>query len=595
MKRHHLIAALAIIWTAGAQAAALTPGQPLPVRILYDNSGSMYPGYTPPGSPNRRSRNDLGVHFFHQYPRFQQWLADFVDAQSIVDGSTVGLWTFTSNQQFTPADIRQVHPPVPLREFDVSRAIASFPEQVGQNTYLTETLETFTRGFTGLVWLVTDNVVETSGGQPDADIQRFFQSLNDRPEYRSVHLYKYAFTDDATGARATIAVYGILVSAADVPASTLGYYDRRFRTALREAKQRHGNPPPDLFSGREHLKLKNLAIDSLELRAALRLVLDDAEKGIFKEGQTVRLALEGEVKSNLTQHAVTGGRYEVAIDSPFAPEEWAARDLGAQALPPDMFEGASGSIAEPIPPNGTRAVQAQLTSAQPVSFSPSGLLHWLRLAWSGATVRYAGTVRMSFTDVKVHFQREQMAGIFGIDRATNVFNFQDVRTLDQVNPSVAQVSFALRTGSSRTAILVAALAMLAALAAAAGIALSRVRRFGVRVSGTPEVRVALRRLGTFPVMIDGQMVGRLCRGLGGAHEFKPTTGLAAFSVVPASSPDTWDVRFSGGGTRQLSVVPQDGKRSVANATPGKQSSSPVPSQTPPKLPSRLPKITAPRK
>jgi len=595
MKRRHLIAAIAIIWAAAAQAAALTPGEPLPVRILYDNSGSMYPGYSPPGTPDRRSRDELGVRFFHQYPHFQQWLADFVDAQSIVDGSTAGMWTFTSNQQFTPADIRQVHPPVPLREFDVSRAVASFPAQAGQNTYLTETLETFTRGFTGLVWLITDNVVETSGGQPDADVRRFFQSLNDRPEYRSVHLYKYAFADDATGARATIAVYGILVSAADLPASTLGDYDRRFRTTLREAKQRHGNPPPDLFSGREHLKLKNLAIDSLELRAALRLVLDDAEKGIFKEGQTVRLALEGEVKSNLTQHAVSGGHYELAIASPFEPEEWAGHDLGARPLPPDMFEGASGSIEEPIPPNGTRAVQAQLTSAQPVSFSPSGLLQWLRLAWSGATVRYTGTVRMSFTDVKVRFQREQMAGIFGIDRATNVFNFQDVRTLDQVNPSVAQVSFALRTGSSRTAILLVALAVLTALAAAAGLALSRVRRFRVRVSGTPEVPVALRRLGTFPVVIDGQMVGRLRRGLGGGHEFKPTTGLAAFSVVPASVPDTWDVRFSGAGMRQLSIVPQERKRSVAQPSLAKQGSTPASLPNTPKAPPRLPKITAPRK
>jgi len=585
-----LVAVAIIVFIVAAAApapAALTPGEPLPVRILVDHSGSMYPGYTPPGAPNRRTHSELGVRFFHEYPRFQQWLGDFVNAQTIVDGGTVGMWTFTSNAQFTPADIRQVHPPVPIHDFDVSRAIAQFPPEVGQNTYLTETLEAFTRDFTGLVWLITDNVVETSGGQPDVDVQRFFQSLNERPEYRSVHLYKYAFAAD--GQHAALAVYGILVSAADVPPSTLAYYDRKFRTAFLEAKGRQG---ADLFTGREHLKLKNLAIDSLELRAELRVQLDDAEKGIFKEGQTVHLELDGEVKSNLTQHSVTGGRYEVAIASPYEPEEWASRDLGAQPLPAEMFDGASGAIDEPIPPNGTRAVHAQLASNRPVSFSPRGLMEWLRLAWRGATVRYTGTVRMSFTDVKVQFHREQMAGIFGIDRASSVFDFQDVRTLDQVNPSVAQVSFALRTGSSRTAILLAALAILAAIAGVAGFVLTRVRRFGVRVSGTPEVPVALRPLGAYPVLVEGQTVGRLCRGIGGGYAFKPTTGLAAFSVLPGSAADTWDVKFAGAGTRQLSIVPRDGKRSIAKQ-PALSARSPA--QSAPKAPSPLPKITAPRK
>lgn len=592
MKR---IAAVAIVCaaTAAHAFAALTPGAPLPVRILYDHSGSMYPGYRPPGTENRQTRSQLGVRFFHEYPQFQQWLADFVDAQTIVDGGTVGMWTFTSNQGFTPADIQQVHPPVPVRDFDVQQAIARFPAEIGQNTYLTETLEAFTRDFTGLVWLITDNVVETAGGQPDADVQRFFQSLNDRPEYRSVHLYKYTFADDAAGQRAALAVYGILVSGADVPPSTLAYYDRKLRTSFLNARRRSGNPPDDLFSGREHLKLKNLAVDSLELRAALRLLLDDAEKGIFKEGQPVRLELEGEVKSNLTQHSVTGGRYELAVASPFAPEEWASRDLGARPLPPDVFDNASGAIDEQIPPNGTRAVRAQLLSNQPISFSPNGVLEWLRLAWKGATVRYTGTVRMSFTDVKVQFRREQMAGIFGIDRASSVFDFQDLRTLDQVNPSVAQVSFALRTGSSRTAILLIVLALFAAMAIAAGLVLSRVRHFRIHVSGMQPEPVALRRLGAYPVVIGGQTVGRLCRGLGGGYEFKPTTGLAAFSVVPAGAADTWDVRFAGAATRRLSIVPQDGKRTpqqqITTTTPA------APVQNLPKAPTRLPKITAPRR
>src|SRR5205814_1704795 len=115
-----------------------------------------------------------------------------------------------------------------------------------------------------------------------------------------------------------------------------------------------------------------------------------------------------------------------------------------------------------------------------------------------------------------------------------------------------------------------------------------------RVSGTPEVPVALRRLGTYPVVIDGQMVGRLCRDVAGGYEFKPMTGLAAFSVVPGKAADTWDVKFSGAGARQLSIVPQDGKRSAAKQRAGNPGMPAAPPQNLPKSPPRLPKITAPR-
>ena len=83
----------------------LTIGEPLRVRILYDNSGSMHPGYTAPGTPGRKTKSELGVRSFHEYPEFQQWLGDFVARQTILDGAAVGMWTFTSQEQFAPEDI----------------------------------------------------------------------------------------------------------------------------------------------------------------------------------------------------------------------------------------------------------------------------------------------------------------------------------------------------------------------------------------------------------------------------------------------------------------------------------------------------------
>src|SRR5687768_16523680 len=259
MSVRNLCAAVLLCAAAVSASAAvpLTPGVPMPVHILYDNSGSMYPGYRPPGSAERRTRQELGVPFFHQSPAFARWLGDFVRSQSIVDAGTVGMSTFTADGEFTPSGIREVHPPVPARDFDVARALANFPQSTGNNTYLTETLETFARDFTGLVWVITDNIVETNDGEPDAGVRKFFEALAQRPQFRSVHLFKYPVTEG--GHQGALAVYGILVSAANVPAPALGEYDTKFRR-LHDAKRPGGNPPRDLFPGREYLKLKDLRI-----------------------------------------------------------------------------------------------------------------------------------------------------------------------------------------------------------------------------------------------------------------------------------------------------------------------------------------------
>jgi hypothetical protein len=583
--RHAAIALLLLAPAALAQEVA--PNRPLAVRILYDRSGSMYPGYTPPGTEGRRTKAELGVGYFHESPRFRDWLQGFLGAQTLLGAGSVGMWAFTSDGAFTPGDIHEVHPAVPVGRFDVDAALRNFPPRAGQTTYLTETIDAFTRGFSGVVWLITDNIVETSAGRPDAEVERFFRMLNDEPRFRSVHLFKYPFRDERSGSESALAVYGIVVSAPELPASTLSHFDRIFSAGLRDANGRGG----PLFPGREHLKLKNLRIDPLELRAAptLTLLLDDAERGIFKEGQRVQLGLTGDIKSNLTQHSVTAGRYDLSIASPFVAEEWARRDLGVQPLPADAFEASGGDIDQPIPPNGTRQVRTVLHSSQPVSFTPRSAMAWLRLALNGAVVKYTGTVRMSFTDVNVRLERARMAGIFGIDRASGIFDFQDVRRLDEINPSQAEVSFALRTGGSRTALFLALLLLLAAIGGAIAFFLSRRQWYRVTISGTPERLVPLRRLGSYSIVHESYTLGRLTRGLGGDFDFAPVTTVAAFRITPSEQPDTWDVRFREGRGCQLSIVAKGGKRRTPR-TP-KTTVSPPAFQQPPVRP--LPKIDRP--
>ncbi len=538
-------------------SGAISIGEPLRVRILYDNSGSMYPGYTPPGSPGRKTKAELGVRFFQEYPDFRLWLADFVANQRLVDGGTIGMWTFTSQGQFTSGDIRQVHPEVPVQGFSVERAVQRFPSDVGQTTYLTETLERFTRGFTGLVWLVTDNIVETRAGETDAEVERFFRSLKDLPRYRSVHLFKYPFRDERAGKTSALAVYGVLVSEADVPETTLAYFDRKFRGDLRFANRLQGDPPAQLFPGREHLKLKNLRVDALELTAVpnLKVILANPEKGQIKEGQRVQLELTGEIKSYLTQHSVTGGRYQLEIAAPFEPEEWARKGLGAKSLSSEAFQPAGGAIEEPIPPNGTREVSALLGSSRPFSLRSPALGAWLRLALNGATVKYTGSVRMSFTDLQVRLERSQMAGIFGIGEASAIFDFQDVKTI-AVDPSSAPVSFALTTDSHRTLLLLFALAILAVALGLLALVLGRRQWYRVRITGTPERLIPLRRLGKYQVAHEAQALGMLSRGVSGDHIFVPSANSAALTISATRQSDTWDVRFRDGRACQLTIEAQ---------------------------------------
>lgn len=587
---------LLAVW-ALPSSAAISIGQPLRVRILYDNSGSMYPGYAPPGRPGT-PKSVSGAKFFHQYPEIQEWLADFVVRQTILDGGTVSMSTFTSQGELTPSDIQQVHPEVPVGRFDVARAVRAFPPDVGQTTYLTESLDRFTRGFEGLVWLITDNIVETRAGETNADVERFFHALNDTPKYRSVHLFKYAFRDARARQSSTLAIYGILVSEANVPGSVLAYFDRKFRSNFRFANRRQGDPPPPLFPGREHLKLKSLEIDALELQLppTLEVILDAREGGAFREGQTVQLRLKGKIQSYLTQHSVIGGRYQLAVEKDFEPQGEEAASVGAPSFVPSSFQPVHGNIqeSESIPPNHARDVTGILRTTSTVSFA-GGLGAWFRLATRGATIDYQGQVKLSFDDIQVRLNRDQMAGIFGIEAASRIFDFQDVRKI-QVSPSYATVTFQLKTNASRSVIFLLLLIVLAIVLGIAAAFLARKEWYHVRITGTPDRLIPLRRLGSYEVVHEDQPLGSLSRSLSGDYEFTANTGSAAFSITPARQPDTYDVRFRDGRGCQLSIEPQSGPRKPRREGPDETGGPPdaAGSPTPPPLQaSNLPTMDRP--
>ena len=104
LRKHFLYFILmitALTGFANSLFAKIEIGKEIEAKMLYDYSGSMYPGY--PDTPRHQS----GVSFFHQYDHFRSWFAQFVSAQTRLNAKTVSLSIFRSLEQFRPGDIQE--------------------------------------------------------------------------------------------------------------------------------------------------------------------------------------------------------------------------------------------------------------------------------------------------------------------------------------------------------------------------------------------------------------------------------------------------------------------------------------------------------
>lgn len=277
-----------------AEGTGINRQSPIDVRILYDNSGSMYPGYRLEGGARR---NRAKVAFFYEYPEFREWLSRLVKEQSKFNADTVSLSVFTESEitQILPSSNSYID----TGTKDIANAFESLrgPNGMyvwGKYTSLTENLEAITKDFNGVLWLITDNIIVTREVKPDTqDILNFFKALNHNSKYRSVHLYKYPFRDVEKGQKSNLAIYGILVSSKEVDQKAISYFDENFI----QMKQ--------LFPSHEHLKLKDLSINPVSLEAPARVEIISASESLLEENQVLRIHVRGKIQSNLTQSDTT--------------------------------------------------------------------------------------------------------------------------------------------------------------------------------------------------------------------------------------------------------------------------------------------------
>ena len=540
---------LASFFLGSPATAEITLGSDLEVRILLDNSASMFPGYAPPGSGGR-SRAETGGKFYVEYSEMGDWLDDFVALQTILGGRSVSFLSLTSSGSFETSNVRTLHQKSPLNQFRASKAQGSLPRQ-GKHTYLTEGLRAATQGFEGVLWLITDNIVEDQRGVPDQGVARFFRSVADGERYRSVHLYKLPFGDLVRGKPGNLAIYGILISQKEIQPNVLRYFDNKFRGDFLKAQRRSSGTP--LFAEGAYWKLKDLRVGALdlEIRPTLDVEIVQRERRLFREHQEIRLRFRGSVLNRLTQHRLTGGRFEVRPRGTFEASKTDQGSFGIEPVPGSHFN-SSKSLLPRIAPRDKAQIEGQLISNKPVSLKPNGFWGWLRSASRGIKVTFRGQAEAHFTELVAEFDRRQMDGIFGADAAPEIFQIPARLEIRAEISEPEPISFDLTSGHWRQLLFVLLILFLLALAAGIYFLFARTEKYRVNLDGDERI-VALRRLGSRSIDHEGHTLGRLRRDIWGNADFLPNTHSVAVKVQPSGTAGGFDFTLRDKGSGQLEL------------------------------------------
>ncbi len=551
-------------------SAEITRDGDLKVRILYDNSGSMWPGFS-----LTSGRKPAGRSFYHEYPQFRQWVEDFAKRQSILNGAEVELWSFTSGPGPTARKIlrRAVAP----GDF-VFPSATSFPA-AGRTTYLKESLEQFTRGFEGIVWLISDNIVQKPGGSPLNDVRQFFAAMRSGKRFRSVHLYKLPFAQ-LGGPAGTLAVYGFLVSdsmdsGSEAGKTLLAHYDGKFRQELLNAVRESGGP---LFPGQGYWKLKEVEVGPVAFEPGpVRVeILDPGNGPTFRASKKISLIVSGLIRSQLTQEVITGGPYRLRIVTSALPQE---PTYGIAPIPATQFTAAEGLISpgSPIPPGEVQEVAVRLDSKEPISLKPRGVVNWVKSAL-GIRVHYQAHVVAEFAYFDARFDRGRMAEIFGAELAPEVFGISEENRYPGDITEKKPIDFFVESSYGRMFVGFLLLLLLLLLIAGIFFLFAGKRQFRVRL-GESENIFGLRRTRSRDLFHDAYRVGRLKRQLAGDGLFAPEEANAAVKVSEAPG-GGWEVKVRDHASVHLSIEPVDGgKVTTAKRRRGRQDRTVRPTRT----------------
>ncbi|MBI5844836.1 MAG: hypothetical protein HZB23_09240 [Deltaproteobacteria bacterium] len=511
------VAALFFAMALPANAKLGPMALPMEARVLYDNSGSMYPGYQP-GAQEGRGQ----ARMFHQYPQFQEFLNGLVRSQADNGASSVSFWAFTELIRTIVAA------EAPIGSFDASSDLSAIPAVSGQRTFLTENLEAFTRDFEGLLWLVTDNIVDTRPGTADnRDVRGFFQSLNNNPAFKSVHVFKYPFIAD--GASSALSIYCILVCHKD-------FSEKEREEDLAPFDERIGKSLSVFPRGSSYLKLKDLSVGMVKLKTdAVKVNVTKIPDGFFGENRKVSVDLTGIIESRLTQHRIIQGVCSVAVVEDFVPVKTSARVKIRPIGSGNFSTQPSVMPLSEMEPRGTQPIKVNVSSVRPVKIGTVGFFGWLKSAF-GLRACYSGKVEIRLDDVRVRLSDERLSGIWGIEHAGEVFDFDREQEITNINPGYTYVDFCLETGSGKGLFLIALLILflIVGFFAARSVMGGKRAVFIIRKPDGDQM-VSLGAIGSAPVDYRGRAIGRVSRNPKSGVVYKANSTVSSIR----ESDDSW--------------------------------------------------------
>jgi hypothetical protein len=211
--------------------------------VLLDYSGSMYGGYDRPvttSCPNlckAQGTRRNGQPYYYSDPSFQRFLAALVD-NATPAGTQIDLRALLFNKQVWTFDDGKVKPAPTALTFpwsstmsssSLAAALATIPSDpfaaTGKNADETHIQPALARavdavlqgGDEGIVWLVTDNIADQSGGGVSADDARrnlaFYEYLKREPRLQLVYAYPVHDAEQCTWlCGSSLFVYALQVS-----------------------------------------------------------------------------------------------------------------------------------------------------------------------------------------------------------------------------------------------------------------------------------------------------------------------------------------------------------------------------------------------
>ena len=233
--------------TAGGRLAGSAPegsGRPRRMVLLLDYSGSMYGGYGLASPPSDCKLCAGRQPFYFAVPAFENLLARWLDTAT-PEGTTIDLEILLFNARLwrlgengvepykSPDQLTYPRPVSSASAEQIHRWLAEIPDvprQVdAEATLATNSRQALLSVVDGveeevLVWLVTDNIVDTGGGVVSAaDARRkleFYDTLRDRPRIQMINAYPVFQEDRCSWMCGTsLFFYGMVVSPFERPSS----------------------------------------------------------------------------------------------------------------------------------------------------------------------------------------------------------------------------------------------------------------------------------------------------------------------------------------------------------------------------------------